>query len=193
MASAESLLGRHAERERVRALISNARNGIGGALITGDPGVGKTALLADARPAGRLRRPAQWFRGRGHGRLRGPPAVRVPLAPHLEALPGQHRQAVLVATGSVDGPPPDRFLVGLGVLGLLAEAGQHRPYLCVVDDAHWLDPESLDVLTFVARRLQAESVAVLFASRNDRRWTSRWPVWSRCGSRDSPRPAAAGC
>ena len=91
----------------------------------------------------------------------------MPLAKHLDALPRRHRQALLIATGSADGPAPDRFLVGLGLLGLLAGAGQDTPLVCAIDEAHWLDPESLEVLTFVARRLQAESVAMLFAMRDD--------------------------
>ena len=163
------LLGREEPRRRLAGVISNARNGIGGSLVLrGDPGVGKTALLVDALSASRLAAvQLSGFEAEATVAFAGLQRFVTPLAPHLEALTGQHRRAVLIATGSIDGPPPDRFLVGLGVLGLLAEAGQHSPLLCVVDDAHWLDPESLDVLTFVARRLQAESVALLLASRND--------------------------
>ena len=163
------LLGREEPRRRLAGLISNARNGIGDSLvIRGDPGVGKTALLEDTLTAGRLDTvQLSGYEAEATVAFAGLQRFVTPLATHLDALSGPHRQAVLIATGSIHGPPPDRFLVGLGVLGLLAEAGQHRPLLCAVDDAHWLDPESLDVLTFVGRRLQAESVVLLFASRND--------------------------
>jgi DNA-binding CsgD family transcriptional regulator len=163
------LLGRDEPRRTLAGLISNARNGIGGSLvIRGDPGVGKTALLLHALSAGRLE-PVRLAGYEAETTLAfaGLQRFVTPLANRLEELPTRQRQAVQIATGAIDGPPPDRFLVGLGVLGLLAEAGQHTPLLCVVDDAHWLDPESLEVLTFVARRLQAESVALLFASRDD--------------------------
>ncbi|WP_344812520.1 LuxR family transcriptional regulator [Microlunatus aurantiacus] len=163
------LLGREEPRRRLAGVVSNARNGIGGSLVLrGDPGVGKTALLEDTLSSSPLETVRlSGFEAEATVAFAGLQRFVTPLAAQLDTLPGQHRQAVLIATGAIDGPPPDRFLVGLGVLGLLAEAGQHRPLLCAVDDAHWLDPESLDVLTFVARRLQAESVALLFASRND--------------------------
>ena len=80
-------------------------------------------------------------------------------------MPDWHRRALRIAAGTAEGPPPDRFLVGLGVLGLLAAAGEERPVVCVVDDAHLIDSESLDALTFVARRLEAEAAAVIFATR----------------------------
>src|SRR5918993_767278 len=143
MATAERLLGRHAEREQVRALIGQARNGRGAALLlTGEPGIGKTTLLdaTTADPAGMRRL--------------------------LSELPESHRHALRVAAGVEQGDPPDRFLVGLGVLGLLGAAGETEPVLCVVDDAHLLDPESLDVLGLVARRLEAESVALVVAARD---------------------------
>ena len=90
----------------------------------------------------------------------------IPLREHLAELPERHQQALRVAAGAAAGPPPDRFLVGLGVLGLLAAAGEETPVVCAVDDAHLLDSESLDALAFVARRLEAESAALVFASRD---------------------------
>ena len=89
------------------------------------------------------------------------------LREHHPGLPERQQQAVRVASGQADGPAPDRFLVGLGVLGLLAAAGAGTPVVCVVDDAHLIDAESLDALAFVARRLAVENVAVVFAARDD--------------------------
>ena len=142
---------------------------------SGEPGIGKTALLQNVsqRAAGVQLLSLVGFEAESSIPFSGLQRLIAPLSEHLTALPERQQQALLVATGTVGGPPPDRFLVGLGLLGLLAEAGQYAPVVCAIDDAHWLDSESLDVFTFVTRRLQAESVAMLFAMRDD----PRLDVW----------------
>jgi DNA-binding CsgD family transcriptional regulator len=88
-----------------------------------------------------------------------------PLRDRLEGLPAPQRHALEITFGLSEGLAPDRFFVGLAVLGLLSEAAEERPLLCVIDDAQWLDRASAQVLAFVARRLLAESVVMLFAVR----------------------------
>jgi predicted ATPase len=167
---ANHLVGREKHQRALAALISNARNGLSGSIqLRGEPGIGKTALLRDvtSRASGVDHIHLVGFEAESSVAFSGLQRLVAPLARHLAALPRQHRQALLVASGAEDGPPPDRFLVGLGLLGLLAEAGQHKPIVCAIDEAQWLDPESLDVFAFVARRLQAEAVAMFFAMRDD--------------------------
>ena len=169
MASAERLLGRHDERERVRALLGHARNGRGGALlVTGEPGIGKTALLdaTTSEQAGLRLLRVDGFEAESMIPFAGVQRLAIPLRGYLSELPESHRHALRVAAGVAEGEPPDRFLVGLGVLGLLGAAGEVEPVLCVIDDVHLLDPESLDVLGLVARRLEAESVALVMAGRD---------------------------
>jgi DNA-binding CsgD family transcriptional regulator len=169
VASAERLLGRHTELERVRALLGHARNGRGGALlVTGEPGIGKTSLLdaSTVAPTGMRLLRVDGFEAESMIPFAGVQRLAIPLRAHLSELPESHRHAMLVAAGVAQGEPPDRFLVGLGVLGLLGAAGEVEPVLCVIDDAHLLDPESLDVLGLVARRLEAESVALVLAARD---------------------------
>jgi DNA-binding CsgD family transcriptional regulator len=89
-----------------------------------------------------------------------------PLLDRLVRLPAPQRDALAVAFGQCEGAPPERFLVGLAVLSLLAEVAQEQPLLCVVDDAQWLDRSSAQALAFVARRLLAESVALVFVTRD---------------------------
>ena len=88
-----------------------------------------------------------------------------PLLDRLEYLPGPQRAALQTAFGLADGVPPNRFLVGLAVLSLLSEAAATQPLLCVIDDAQWLDHGTAQALSLAVRRLHADSVAVLFATR----------------------------
>lgn len=169
MPSTAPLIGRSDELQVVRALITRARNGVSGALVViGDPGIGKTALL-DAAAAGIS--DATVIRSDGYeAELSMPFAalqrVGQPLLEFVAALTERQQEALRVAWGMADGPAPDRFLVGLGMLGLFAEASAVRAVVCVVDDAHWLDSESRDVLAFAARRLHAESTLLLFGARD---------------------------
>jgi DNA-binding NarL/FixJ family response regulator len=164
----EVLYGRDAERSTIGALLEDARASRSGVLvIRGEAGVGKSALLEDAReraPEMQLLRcsgiesEAQLPFAALHQLLR-------PVLRHLEKLPGPQASALQAALGLDEGSGDDRFLVSLAVLSLLAEAAEGGPLLCLVDDAHWLDDASADALAFVARRLEAEGIVLLFAAR----------------------------
>jgi DNA-binding CsgD family transcriptional regulator len=151
-------------------LLSAVRRGESGALVLrGDAGMGKTALLdytAQLCEGCRLVRA-----GGVESEMELPFAALhqlcMPLLDGLESLPAPQRDALRTAFGLTPGPRPDRFLVGLAVLTLLSDAAERQPLICVVDDAQWLDRCSSQVLSFVARRLQAESVVVLFAERDE--------------------------
>jgi DNA-binding CsgD family transcriptional regulator len=156
----------------VGSLVGAARNGHGGALLVrGDPGVGKTTLI-DAGT--RALRGVHVVRADGYEAESTMPYAALqrlgtPFADRLPLLPPRQVAALRIAAGIDSGPPPDRYLVGLGMLSLLAAAGESEPVVCVVDDVHLVDGESLEVLAFVARRLQAESVALLLGTRADPR------------------------
>jgi DNA-binding CsgD family transcriptional regulator len=162
------LLGRQREREVLDHLLEAAQEGHSGVLaVYGEPGVGKTALLEYAVEA------ALDFRvGRAAG-VEGEmelafAALQQLCSPSLDVivnLPDPQRDALEVALGLSAGRPPNPFLVGLAVLNLLSEAAEEQPLLCVVDDAQWLDRATARVLAFVARRLLAEKIAMVFSAR----------------------------
>ncbi|MFE9184100.1 AAA family ATPase [Micromonospora haikouensis] len=165
------LLGRDDELRRIDELLTAARGGHGGGLVVnGEPGIGKTALLeatASAAEGFRLLR-LDGYEAESAIPFAGVHRLTIPLRDHVMVLPQRQQQALQVATGLADGPPPDRYLVGLGVLGLLTAAVvSTSPVVCVVDDAHLLDAESLDVLAFVTRRLEVDRVAFVFAARDE--------------------------
>jgi len=172
----DGLLGRDAELRQLAIAIGNARNGRGGSLsVAGDPGIGKTSLLkaATAGLTGVLLVSVDGYEAESTMPFAAIQRLVIPLRDYLSDLPERYQQALLVASGGAPGPPPDRFLVGLGILGLLGVAGQSVPVVAVVDDAHLLDPESLDALAFVGRRLEAESAALLFAGREVPEYTAQ--------------------
>jgi DNA-binding CsgD family transcriptional regulator len=162
------LLGRQREREVLSRLLGAARGGDGGVLVVhGEPGVGKTALLDWAVEEGQQVRVLRTVGVEGEMELPFA-ALQQLCSPVLElsaGLPDPQRDALGVAFGLSAGPAPSPFLVGLAALGLLSEASQERPLLCVVDDAQWLDRASARALAFVARRLLAEKIALVFAAR----------------------------
>jgi DNA-binding CsgD family transcriptional regulator len=167
MGGTGDLLGRDPEQRQIHALLGNARNGRGGALlIAGEPGIGKTALLdaTTSQTPGVRHLRVDGYESESMIPFAAIHRLVIPLREHLSFLSERHQEALGVAAGA-EGPAPDRYLVGLGVLGLIAAAGESMPVVCAVDDAHLLDSESLDVLAFVARRLEAESVAMVFAGR----------------------------
>src|ERR1700761_2098227 len=162
------LFGRTGELEILGRLIANVRRGRSAVLVVrGEPGIGKTELLrqltaeasgfAVARVAGVESEMELPFAGLHQ--------LCAPMLGRLGSLAEPQRRALSVAFGLASGDSPDRFMVGLAALSLMAEASEKRPILCVVDDAQWLDQASAQVLGFVGRRLLAEPVALVFAVR----------------------------
>lgn len=162
------LRGRRSECEALDRLLAGGRVGRSGVLVVrGETGAGKTALL-------------EYLVGRATGfrilraagaefemelAFAGLHQLCAPVLGGLAGLPNQQRDALATAFGLDGGDAPDRFLVGLAVLGLLSAAAEQRPLLCVVDDGQWLDRASAEVLAFVARRVLAEAVVLVFAVR----------------------------
>jgi DNA-binding CsgD family transcriptional regulator len=162
------LLGRERQRVALDRLLEAARGGHGGVLVVhGEPGVGKTALLEYAGEAGRDFGVVQTAGVEGEMELPYAALQQLcsPVLDRWERLPDPQRDALGVAFGLSAGQAPSPFLVGLAALGLLSEASQERPLLCVVDDAQWLDRASARALVFVVRRLLAEKIAFVFAAR----------------------------
>ncbi|GGK71619.1 putative transcriptional regulator, LuxR family protein [Sphaerisporangium melleum] len=163
------LFGRRYECEVLDRLLGKVRaGGCGTLVIRAEPGNGKSALLGYAADQ------ATGFQQARTGGVEpemelafaGLQQLCVPMLGLLDRLPGRQREALQVAFGLSEGPTPDRFLIGLGLLTLLSEAATERPLICLIDDASWLDRASLLCLAFVARRLMAEQIALLFAVRD---------------------------
>jgi DNA-binding CsgD family transcriptional regulator len=162
------LRGRRSECDALDRLLEGVRAGQSQVLVLrGEAGVGKSALLeylAQRASGCRLARAAgvEYEMELAYAGLH---QLCAPMVDRRERLPGPQRDALATAFGLSGEPAPDRFLVGLAVLGLLSEVAEERPLVCVVEDAQWLDKASAMALAFVARRLLAESVGVVFAVR----------------------------
>src|SRR5947207_1846193 len=164
------LYGRSEQLAAIGRLLEGMRSGRAGVLVLrGEAGIGKTALLdaAEQKAAG-----AQVLRVTGVESEAELPfaalhALMRPALDEIGALPGRQAEALRGAFGMTDAAVADRFLVGLGVLSLVAELAEDRPVLVLVDDAQWVDRASADALVFAARRLQAERAAVLVAARDE--------------------------
>jgi DNA-binding CsgD family transcriptional regulator len=166
--SGTSLRGRSSECARLDDLISAVRGGGSRALVLkGEAGIGKTALLEylveSAKDLTLLR--ADGVESEMELAYASLHQLCAPLLGRLNRLVGPQRQVLEVVFGISGGTAPDRLLVGLAVLSLLCEVAEERPLLCVVDDAQWLDQASALTLAFVARRLLAEPVGIVFAAR----------------------------
>ncbi|MFF2549141.1 AAA family ATPase [Kitasatospora sp. NPDC058063] len=163
------LVGRCVEREAIEQLLDAVREGLGGVLVlVGEAGIGKTRLLdhaaalaADVELTRLVGVEAEQPLGYG--------ALHRLLRPHLhrvERLPARQRDALNAAFGLADAAAPDRHMVGLAALTVLSDVASELPLLCLVDDVHWLDRESAETLAFVARRLHADSLGLIFAARD---------------------------
>jgi hypothetical protein len=162
------LLGRLPERTALGQLLDAARAGRSGVLVMrGEPGIGKTALLEYAVESAAGLRVARVAGVESEMELAFAALQQLcaPMLDKLEGLPDPQRDALGIAFGLNRGTAPDRFLVGLATLSLLSEVAEQQPLLCVIDDAQWLDGASAQALAFVARRLLAEPVALVFATR----------------------------
>ena len=164
------LLGRAVELHDVDTLVAGIRQRRSSALVlVGEPGIGKTSLLRYARRAADSLQILAVVGVESEQQMSyaGLHRLLLPRLDRLHDLPTPQRAALEAAFGRADGQKPDRFLVGLGTLTLLADVAADRPLLCLVDDAHWLDTESLETFAFVGRRLHVDGIGLLVALRDD--------------------------
>ena len=169
LGGAQRLRGRVSECATLRGLIATVKSGSSQVLVLrGEAGVGKTALLEfTAEMASGVRcLHVAGVQSDMELAFAGLQQLCAPLLNHHDELPEPQREALNVAFGRGVGSAPDRFLVGLAVLSLMAAAADDRPLLCLIDDTQWLDQVSAQTLAFVARRLLAEPVGIVFAARD---------------------------
>jgi DNA-binding CsgD family transcriptional regulator len=164
-----TLSGRRQQCGVLDGLLADVRAGRSQALVVrGEPGIGKSALLAyaaDTAPDFQVAR-AEGVESEMELPFAALQQLCGRMLDRLDQLPAPQRDALGVAFGLRAGSAPDRFLVGLAVLGLLSDVATSQPLLCLIDDAQWLDQASAQALAFVARRLDAESVAMIFGTRD---------------------------
>ena len=164
------LLGRRSERETLDGIVTDALAGQSRVIVVrGEAGIGKSALLGHL-----LEKVAGWHVATAVGvesemelAYSGLHQLCGPMLDHLDRLPTPQREALATVFGQSSGPAPDRFLVGLAALTLFAEIAEEQPLVCIIDDAQWLDRASAQILGFVARRLLAERIALVCATRSD--------------------------
>ncbi len=164
------LCGRSEQLAAIGRLLGGMRSGRAGALVLrGEAGIGKTALLEAAadKAAGARVLQVTGVESEADLPFAALHALLRPVLDQIGALPGRQAAALRGAFGLAEEKVTDRFLVGLGVLSLVAELAEDRPVLVLVDDAQWVDRASADALVFAARRLQAERAAVLVAARDE--------------------------
>src|SRR4051795_7498700 len=162
------LLDRGTERDVLERLVAGVRAGQSGVLVLrGEAGIGKSALLehmSEVAEGTRFLR-AAGVESEMELAFAGLHALCGPMLGRLAHLPAPQCAALNTAFGLSSGAPADRFLVGLAVLSLLADAAEERPLVCIIDDAQWLDRVAAQTLAFVARRLSAEPLGLVFALR----------------------------
>src|SRR3954470_630668 len=182
-------LGRSGERDVLDRVLETARGGQSAVLvIRGEAGIGKTALVRYAARQASGFRVAQIAGVEAEMELpfAGLHRLCAPMLGQLDALPDPQQNALRVSFGLSSGDAPDRFLVALAALTLFAEVAEQQSLLCLVDDAQWLDAATSQVLGFIARRLLAESVAIVFTVRepSDERELADLPELSLGGLQD---------
>src|SRR5262245_55939790 len=166
--TASTLLGRAYECALIDEVLAGAMRGESGSLVVrGEPGIGKSALLdyAAEHAEGMTVLTTAGVEAEADLAFAGLYGLLRPILRHVSDLPELQAKALAGALGLEPSSGSERFLVSAAVLGMLAEAADEQPVLCLVDDAHWLDTPSAEALVFTARRLRAERVAMLFAAR----------------------------
>ncbi|HEX7255667.1 MAG TPA: AAA family ATPase [Gaiellaceae bacterium] len=169
--SAIGLVGREQQLRALDELVDGVGDRGGALLLRGEPGIGKSALLEHAaeraRALGLLVLTTTGVQSEAHLPFAGLHQLLRPLLGGADELPPPQRAALLAAFGMVEGAAPDVFLIALGALELLSDQAAETPLLLVVEDTHWLDDPTCDVLAFVGRRLEAEPIVLLMGTREE--------------------------
>jgi predicted ATPase len=163
------LIGREDEIDAIARLLDGAGQRGGALVLRGDAGIGKSTLLAEAsrRASERGMRvlSTAGVQAETHLPFAGLHQLLRPVLDHVDALPAPQRDAVLAAFGMTGAKAPDLFLIALAALELLGDAADRAPVLLAVEDPHWLDQATADVLAFVARRLESAQIVLIAALR----------------------------